>query len=139
MPLNLPIVGEIFWNSLLIKEPYLCSLPQQNVSLSSFTSWSCSIGKEMYKKSVMHEQSFLISFAVVVAYLKLPLVHMQRRQYIFLTLNTFLVVSCHFKNSEASLPPFSYSTSLQEKKIYCWDKMRFNTHTTKEITKTKLN
>ena len=29
MPFNLPIVGEIFWNLLLIKEPYLCSLPRK--------------------------------------------------------------------------------------------------------------
>ena len=30
---------------------------------------------------------------------------------------TFLVVSCHFKNSDASLPPFSYSESLQRTKL----------------------
>ena len=72
MPFNLPIVGEIFWNSLLIKEPYLCSLPRK---LKQFY-FVCSNGKEMYKKSVIHVQSFLIAFAVGVAYLKLPLVHM---------------------------------------------------------------
>ena len=83
MPFNLPIVGEIFWNSLLIKEPYLCSLPQQNVRLGRFLyfvivqyKWQRNV-----QKSVMHVQSFLIAFAV--ANLKLPLLHMHGLQFFF--------------------------------------------------------
>ena len=40
----------------------LCSRCLQNVNLDLiFTSQSCSDGKEMYKKSVMHVQSYFLS------------------------------------------------------------------------------
>ena len=60
-------VGKCLWSWILRhcikvqenkkKVVVLCSRPRQNVNLGTFTLYSCSDGKEMYKKSVMHVQS----------------------------------------------------------------------------------
>ena len=57
----------------------LCSRPPQNVKLGTFTSYLCSDGKVMYKKSVMHVQSCY--FANLN--LKVKMLHGRIRNYDF--------------------------------------------------------